>query len=140
MIPVEPGIVDANVLAYATNADVPNHAASRALLNAARDPSVTLYVTAQILCEFYSVITNPRRVAAPSSSAEALRIISAVLALPGIHVLPSPTNVVTRWLELLRRRPVRGGDIFDLQLVATMQANNVQRWLALSLDLYQGSR
>jgi len=48
---VEPGIVDANVLAYAT---------------AARRPSVTLYVTSQILCEFYSVITNPRRVADPS--------------------------------------------------------------------------
>ena len=31
------------------------------------------------------------------------------------------------WMELLRRHPVRGGDVFDLQLVATMQANNVQR-------------
>jgi predicted nucleic acid-binding protein len=28
---------------------------------------------------------------------------------------------------LLRRRPVTGGDIFDLQIVATMQANGVQR-------------
>jgi predicted nucleic acid-binding protein len=83
MMSVEPGIVDANVLAYATNADVPNHAASRALLDAARDPSVTLYVTSQILCEFYSVITNPRRVAAPSSSAEALRIISALSVFAG---------------------------------------------------------
>jgi predicted nucleic acid-binding protein len=77
---VEPGIVDANVLAYATNADAPLHAASRAWLEAARDPSTTLYVTSQVLCEFYSVITNPRRVAAACSPKEALRIISALLA------------------------------------------------------------
>jgi toxin-antitoxin system PIN domain toxin len=123
----EPGVVDANVLAYATNADVSQHAASRALIDAARDPSTKLYVTSQVLCECYSVITNPRRVATPSSPAEALRIIKAFLALPGIRVLPSPAGIVTGWMELLRRRPVSGGDIFDLQLVATMQANNVQR-------------
>jgi hypothetical protein len=60
---LEPGIPDANVLAYAINADASQHAASRALLEAARDPSIRLYVTSQILCEFYSVVTNPRRVA-----------------------------------------------------------------------------
>ena len=127
MTPVEPGIVDANVLVYATNADVPAHKASRELLDAARDPSVKLYVTSQILCEFYSVITNPRRVAAPCSSSEALRVMSALLALPGIHVLPSPAHTVTALMELLRRHPVTGGEVFDLQIVATMQLNNVQR-------------
>jgi predicted nucleic acid-binding protein len=127
MMSVEPGVVDANVLVYASNADVPNHAASRALLNEARDPSTRLYVTSQIVCEFYSVITNPRRVAMPSSAAEALRVISALLALPGIRILPNPASTVTAVMELLRRHPVTGGDIFDLQIVATMQINDVQR-------------
>jgi uncharacterized protein len=124
---LEPGIIDANVLAYATNADVPHHAASRTLVDAARDPLTKLYVTSQVLCECYSIITNPRRVAVPSSSAEALGIISALLALPGIHVLPTPARTVRGWMELLQRHPVTGGDVFDLQLIATMKANNVQR-------------
>ena len=64
---------------------------------------------------------------APSSSAEALRIISALLVLPGIHTLPSPASAVTALIELLRRHPVTGAEVFDLQIVATMQANNVQR-------------
>ena len=85
------------------------------MIEAARDPANTLYLTSQALCAFYSVVTNPWRVAAPHSSAEALRAISAFLALPGIHVLPTPARAVT------------GGDVFDLQLVATMQANNIQR-------------
>ena len=124
---VDPGVLDANVLAYAVDAEAPQHAASRALLDAAIDPSVTLYVTSQILCEFYSVITNPRRVRVVSSSAEALSIISAILALPGLYVLPTPSRTVAGWMQLLQRHPVTGGDVFDLQIVATMQANGIQR-------------
>ena len=124
---VDPGILDANVLAYAVNADAPQHVASRALLDAATDPSVTLYVTSQILCEFYSLITNPRRVTVVSSPAGALSIISAMLALPGLYVLPTPARAVAGWMQLLKRHPVTGGDVFDLQIVATMQANGIQR-------------
>jgi predicted nucleic acid-binding protein len=124
---VEPGVLDANVLACAVNADAPQHDVSRALLEAGRDPSTTLYVTSQILCEFYSIITNPRRVREASPPLEALRTIEAILAFPGIHVLPAPSRTVVGWMELLRRHPVTGGDIFDLQIVATMQANGVPR-------------
>ena len=52
-MPVEPRIIDANVLVYAFDADAPQHPAARALLEAARDGYTTLYVTSQILCEFY---------------------------------------------------------------------------------------
>jgi predicted nucleic acid-binding protein len=44
-----------------------------------------------------------------------------------LHVLPTPARTVDGWLDLLRRRPVTGGDVFDLQIIATMQANGVQR-------------
>jgi predicted nucleic acid-binding protein len=126
-MPTEPGVLDANVLAYAVDADAPQHRASRALLDAADHPSVSLYVTSQILCEFYSLITNRRRVRVVASSSEALNIISAMLALPGLSVLPTPIRAVAGWIELLKRRPVTGGDVFDLQIVATMQANGVHR-------------
>jgi predicted nucleic acid-binding protein len=95
------------------------------LLEAARDGSATLYVTSQILCEFYSIVTNARRVAKPRTSAEALDAISDLLAV--LHVLPVPAHAVEGWMNLLRRNPVTGGDVFDLQIVATMQANDVQR-------------
>ena len=60
MTSVEPGVLDANVLAYALNADAAQHVAARTLLEAARDSSTSLYVTSQILCEFYSIITSVR--------------------------------------------------------------------------------
>ena len=122
---VEPGIIDANVLVYAMDADAPQHVASRALLEAARDSSVTLYVTSQILCEFYSTVTNARRVPKPRSPADALAALSGLLAI--LHVLPVPVHAVEGLLGLLRRHPVTGGDVFDLQIVATMRANGIQR-------------
>jgi uncharacterized protein len=131
---VDPGVLDANVLAYAVDVDAPQHAASRALLEAASDPSVTLYVTSQILCELYSVITNPRRVVLVSSPTEALSIISAMLALPGLQVLPTPARAVAGWMQLLQRHPVTGANVFDLQIVATMQANGINRIYTFNSD------
>ena len=122
---IEPGFIDTNILVYALDADAPQHAASRALLEAARDSSTTLYVTSQILCEFYSIVTNARRVLRPRSSDDALHAISGLLAF--LHVLPIPARTVEGWMDLLRRHPVTGGDVFDLQIVATMQANGIRR-------------
>ena len=65
-----------------------------------------------------------------SSPEEALRIISDISdmpARPGLRVLPIPASAVAGWMELLQRRPVTGGNIFDLQIAATMLAKGVQR-------------
>jgi toxin-antitoxin system PIN domain toxin len=132
----EPGLIDANVLVYALDADAPQHAASRALLEAARnDESTTLYVTSQVLCEFYSIVTNPRRVPTPRSPADALAAISSLLAF--LHVLPVPARAVEGWMDLLRQHPVIGGDVLDLQLVATMQANGVNRIYTFNTDDFE---
>jgi uncharacterized protein len=125
MMSVEPGVIDTNILVYAMDADHPHHAPSRALLDAARNSSTTLYVTSQVVCEFYSIVTNPRRVPKPRSSADAIAAISGMLTF--LRVLPSPARVVTALMELLQRHPVTGADIFDLQIVATMRTNSIQR-------------
>jgi len=126
-MPLEPGVIDANILIYAVNTDAPQHAVSRRLLEAALEPTVTLYVTPQILCEFYSVITNPKRIATAFTAAQAKQIIIDLLELPGLRILATPAQAALKLTELLKRHPVTGAGIFDLQIVATMQANNVLR-------------
>lgn len=74
-----------------------------------------------------SIVTNVRRFPKASSPAEAVGILAALLALPGLRVLPMPARVVADWMRLLQRHPVAGGDVFDLQLAATMLANDVSR-------------
>ena len=123
------------MLVYALDADSPHHAASGPLLEAAREGSATLYVTSQILCEFYAVVTNARRVANPRTPDDAASAISDFLAF--LHVLPVPAHVVDAWLKLLLRRSVIGGDIFDLQLIATMQANNLSRIYTFNIEDFE---
>jgi uncharacterized protein len=130
---IEPGVIDANILIYAVNSDAPQHAASRILLEAALDPAAQLHVTSQILCEFYSVITNPRRIAVASSSSEAAQMILDLLDLPGLHVMAAPAQAVNGLMELLKRHPVTGGGVFDLQIVATMAVSGTCGCLSLSL-------
>jgi len=80
-------------------------------------------------------VTNARRVSNPRSPEDALRAISGLLTF--LHVLPIPARAVEGWLDLLRRRPVTGGDIFDLQIVATMQANGIQRIYTFNSDDFE---
>jgi predicted nucleic acid-binding protein len=110
-MPVEPGIVDTNVLVYALDADSPQHAQSRALLAAAREGSATLYVIPQILCEFYSIVTNARRVRTPRAPAEAVSAISSLLAF--LHVLSVPAHTIdlcdAEGPDLIGERYLRSG-------------------------------
>jgi toxin-antitoxin system PIN domain toxin len=122
---VEPGIIDANILVYALDTEAPQHRASRALLEAGRAGETTLYVTSQVLCEFFAIVTNPRRVQKPRSALDAIAAVTGFLSF--VHVLPIPARTVEGWLDLLRRRPVTGGEVFDLQLAAAMLANGVSR-------------
>jgi hypothetical protein len=97
------------------------------LLEAAGDPSITLYVTSQILCEFYSLITNPRRVVVVSSPTKALGIISAMVALE-VCMCCRPQRVrlldgCNRWS--VTQSPAETYSI--LQIVATMQANGIDQ-------------
>ena len=95
------------------------------MLEAGRADSVTLYVTSQIICEFYSVVTNPWRVAKPRSYADALAAISSLLGF--LRVLPVPADTVEEVIRLVRRRPVTGGISSILQILASMNVNGIQR-------------
>jgi predicted nucleic acid-binding protein len=77
---VDPGIIDANVLVYAFDTNASQHLASRTLLDAGQTGITTLYVTSQVLCEFYSIVTNPRRVLKPRSVADAIAAITDLLS------------------------------------------------------------
>lgn len=71
------------------------------------------------------------------SAAQAVEIISELLLLPGLHVLPAPTEVVAGWVQLLERHPVTGGDVFDLQIVATMPANGIRRIYTFNVEDFE---
>jgi predicted nucleic acid-binding protein len=52
--------------------------------------------------------------------------------MPGVSLLPTPVDLVDRWLGLMRRRPVTRGAVFDVQLVATMLGNGIRKIYTLN--------
>jgi len=124
----ERSLVDADILVYAASPALAQYQASRGLL----ESEAKLCVSPQVFAEFYSVVTNPRRVTAPFTPAEARAFIAAVL--PRLDVLPMLAAVVPRWAELAEKHGVTGADVFDLQLVATMLENGVGRIYTFNRD------
>ncbi len=118
-------VVDTNILVYAHYQDSQYYERAHALVIASSLHKDIVYVTPQIIAEFYAVITNRKRVSNPYQPFEALEAIDHLLALRHITLLPLPVDIVNRWMILVGQHPVKGNDIFDLQIIATMLGNGV---------------
>jgi toxin-antitoxin system PIN domain toxin len=120
-------MVDTNVFVYFLYDASPQHAGAQALLNQARQPDAKLCMTPQVMTEFYSTITNPRRVSPAYAPETALQEVEKFLALPGLFLLSIPASVVVRWVALARQYGISQSDIFDAQLAATMLEDGIRR-------------
>jgi toxin-antitoxin system PIN domain toxin len=138
MSAVEFAAIDTNILVYSIDEVSPFHSSARSLVEQAREPAAGLCVTPQVLAEFFAVATNARRVESPCTSAEAIEAIVRFLALPGMALLPVPSNVVERWCALAKMRSVTGRSIFDLQLAATILGNGVTRLYTFNVADFEG--
>jgi len=117
--------VDANVLVYAAVKDDQRNRVAKALL---KNPSLgTLHISLQIVSEFYSTITSPKRVTVPYAPLEAVEFIETLLGYEHVLLLSISHDVPGRLLALLKANEVRGPRVFDLQIVATMLAHGVRK-------------
>lgn len=78
------------------------------------------------MTEFFSVVTDARRVSPARTPEDALKAIDDLLALPGLSLIPVPLDVISRIADLVREHPITDGAIFDLQIAATMLGNGVR--------------
>jgi predicted nucleic acid-binding protein len=127
MMSSELEMLDTNVLVYAYYEDSPHYPVAAPLLDRAQNAGAGLCISPQVLTEFFSTITNPRRVSNPFSPEDALNEMENIRSLPGLTVLPVPLDVLDRLIALSRAHPTRGSHIFDVHLVATMLGNGVRK-------------
>jgi len=112
-------LLDTNILVYAVKVDDPRHVVSRALIDAVTMGWLYGCVFPQNLLEFYSVTTNPRRVAGALSSNEAFAEISNIRA--AFTVVPPEESSLDLLESLISSTDVTGSDVYDVFLVAQMQ-------------------
>ena len=122
----ERAFVDTNVILYPFDPNAAHHVRSLALMEQTRGQDANLWISPQVFCEVYRYVTHP---GAPKAldPGEVTSELEALLARPGLHILPVPPDVTTRIIQLLRERTVRGRQVFDAQIAATMLGNGVRR-------------
>ena len=118
--------LDSNVLIYSAFKGSPHFRAATALRDRALAGVLQLYISPQVLAEFFAVITDPRRVSESHTPHEALAEIEKYCSTQGFVILPQSVAILPKWIELCRHHPVTGQGIFDLQIVATMLVHNIR--------------
>ena len=118
-------LLDTNILVHAAGAKSPQHARAKNLRDRAAAGEIEACIAAQVLVEFYAVVTDPHRFQPPLTPAQVQRDLKSYLSSHLWLILPKETTT-SRMLDLLGSRSVRGGNIFDLFLAATMLDNGVR--------------
>mgnify|MGYP001597635897 CR=1 FL=1 len=127
MITSEICLLDTNVLVYAADETSSFHQVAMILREKGLKGDAFLCVCPQVLNEFFAIITDPHRVGNPITQREALLEMEKYFTSRSIlKIYPGP-DIIERTLDLLKQHEVTKQEIFDLQLVATMLANNVTR-------------
>ena len=118
-------LLDTNILVYATFNDLPQYSTAKELRDRAALRKLEVYLSPQILAEFYSIVTNAQRVVKPLSPRKAREIIDVYLkTFPILRIKDTTTQ---KMVELAQKHKVTGQDIYDVQIVATMLENRVKR-------------
>lgn len=94
-------------------------------------------ITPQILYEFYSVVTNPRRIEPPLSLEIAVEICRTMHESPELaKILPS-LNTPREALRLVEEHRIEGAGIFDCVLAATAKENGVESVYTQNLEDFE---
>ena len=118
-------LLDSNILIYAHNRASPFHKIARSILGKTLVGKLEGCVAFQNLYEFYSIITDARRVEKPLPSREVRKILQSFLNADNLPKIYAKTTNLAVTIELLKSVEVTKQQIFDLILVATMIENEV---------------
>lgn len=110
--------VDLNLLLYAYNAAVPQHAAARAWWETLMNGAADIGLPEPVLFGFLRVTTQRGILAAPLATGDALTIVRGWLEWPRVRVLYGTPGSVRRALELAAALGVAGRLTTDLQIAA----------------------
>lgn len=126
-------LVDTNVLLRRADADSVEHAvcseAVDRLLEAGQEPCVC----AQVLIEFWSVSTRPKKVNGldlpPSVASQLVAEFRTTFTR-----LPEAPDMAERWQAIAEKHSVQGKQAHDARIVALMLAHNITHLLTLNSD------
>lgn len=124
---ISAAFVDTNILVYAKLAQAPLHAVAVQRLTALVETGAVLWVSRQILREYLAAMTRPNTLTSPipiNALVEDVRDFAT-----HFQVADDTSAVTEKLLALVEQVEVGGKQLHDANIVATMQAYEVQHLL-----------
>ncbi len=118
-------LLDSNVLIYAHNNASLFYRKARSTLGDVLDGKLDACISFQNLYEFYSIITDTKRVERSLDTHQARKILHSYLNAENLPKIYAKSTNLAGTIELLKSYEVKKQQIFDLILVATMIENEV---------------
>jgi predicted nucleic acid-binding protein len=119
--------IDTNVLVYASWVAAPLHAHARSILAQHRSSGAALYISRQIIREWFATLNRPR-----TGLALADLILEAQSFGTHFTILDDTAATTERLLVLLPQ--ASGSRVHDVNIVATMQVGSIRRLLTNNPD------
>ncbi len=121
--------LDTNILVFADDASNTYHAAAKHVLEAVFLGETKACLSPQVLAEYYSVITSPKRVRSPLSPEEAkgrILFLNQSRILKKIH---PKRSTLKRSVEHCAQHGIRSAQLFDILYAQTLLDNGVRTLL-----------
>jgi predicted nucleic acid-binding protein len=131
-----PWLIDTNILLRMSKSDDPHYPMISGALRALVAQGARLCFTSQILGEFWNASTRPRdRNGFGLSTAETDRIARVIER--DFELLPDGREAHDRWRGLLVAHEVKGAQVHDARLAASMYVHGVTQLLTVNVRDFQ---
>jgi predicted nucleic acid-binding protein len=124
-------LLDTNVLLRLVDAESPQHSLAEAVIERLLASGETVFISAQVLVEFWAVATRPEAANglgwSTATTAEAIRALRDQFPL-----LDETPDALDRWFGLVERFHVAGKHTHDARLAALLLAHGVRRLLTFN--------
>jgi len=119
--------LDTNVLVLADDAASPHNARAKAILEQVLKGSLRACISQQVLAEYFSVVTSPRRLARPLKVNEAMERVRFLSKSRKIRKIYPKRSTLLRCVEYCAGKGITGPRIFDAQYAFTLMDNGIKR-------------
>jgi len=131
-------VVDTNVLVYAADADAPEHAVCRELVESWRGQQSAWYTTWSVLYEFLRVVTHPKVLRRPWGVQQAWGFVDALLAAPGLGLLVETERHPAVAALVLQEVPKLFGNLLhDAHTAILMREHGIRRIYTRDTDFHR---
>jgi predicted nucleic acid-binding protein len=131
MMAAESAFIDTNVLIYASRERAPQHELAIEMLRRVAHEGGPTWVSRQVIREYLASVTRPQPSEPALTPEQATADVRRLMR--SFFVADESEAVTDHLIDLARRFGVKGRQIHDANIVATMLANGIHRLLTFNL-------